>query len=102
LSGIIDYDDNGPIELGETISQREYNARRRRFPRSPAELAQLAGDVADVLAKAPEELRDLAERLKTQSVSEIARDTGVPRTTLYEAVRHLRRRFESAGLKEYL
>ncbi len=32
----------------------------------------------------------------------IARDMGVPRTTLNESVRRLRRRFESAGLKDYV
>jgi hypothetical protein len=59
-------------------------------------------DITEVVTKLPDELRDLAERLKTRSVSEIARDMGVPRTTLNESVRRLCRRFESAGLKDYL
>jgi DNA-directed RNA polymerase specialized sigma24 family protein len=102
LNVMIDVADEGPIELGETIGQRELDAQRGRYPRSDEELAQLVGDMADVMAKLPDELRDLAERLKTQTVSEIARDMGVPRTTLNESVRRLRRRFESAGLKDYV
>lgn len=89
-------------ELAETIGQRELDARRGRHPRSQEELAQLAQDMAEVIAKLPEELRDLAERMKTQSVAEIARDMGIPRTTLHESVRRLRQRFEKAGLKHYV
>jgi RNA polymerase sigma-70 factor (ECF subfamily) len=92
----------GPVELAETISRRELDARLGRNPRSDEELAQLACDIADVLATLPNDLQDLAERLKSETVSEIARDTGVPRTTLNESVRRLRRRFERAGLKDYL
>ncbi|MCX7428988.1 MAG: hypothetical protein NTW96_25600 [Planctomycetia bacterium] len=50
----------------------------------------------------PDRLRDLAERLKSQTISKIARDIGVPRTTLNESVRRLRQRFENGGLKDYL
>ena len=55
-----------------------------------------------VLDRLPPKLRDLAERLKGDSLSQIARDTGVPRTTLYESVRRLRQIFERAGLGKYL
>lgn len=89
-------------ELAQTIGQRELDARRGRHPRSDEELAQLAQDMAEVIVKLPEDLRDLAERLKTQSVSEIARAMGIPRTTLHDSVRRLRQRFENTGLKDYL
>jgi RNA polymerase sigma-70 factor (ECF subfamily) len=62
----------------------------------------LANDLADVLARLPEKLRDLAERLKHRSLSAVARDLGVPRTTLQRKVQHLRRFFENAGLRIYL
>ncbi len=94
--------DEGPTELTQTIGQRELDARRGRHPRSSDELAQLARDVAEVIGKLPAELRELAERLKSESVSDIARDMGVPRTTLNEIVRRLRRRFENGGLKDYM
>src|SRR5262249_50656524 len=102
LSVIIACRDNGTLELGETISQRDYDRRRQRCPKTEEELAELASDIAEVLAKVPAELRELAEQLKSRSLSEIARDRSVPRTTLYRAVRQLRRRFESPGLRRYL
>jgi transposase-like protein len=40
--------------------------------------------------------------LKSHSIAEIARDLGVPRTTLNDTVRRLRQRFEQAGLRAYL
>ena len=91
-----------PTELAQTIGEREYNSRRRCEPRTNEELAQLAIDVANTMASLPDDLRELAEGLKTQSIAAIARAKGVPRTTLNESVRHLRKRFEKVGLREYL
>ena len=102
LHVMIEVTDDGPTELAGTIGEREHNARRCRHPRSEDDLAQLATDLADVVAAIPDELRDLAERLKTQSIAAIAREVGVPRTTLNDSVRHLRQRFEQAGLRDYL
>jgi RNA polymerase sigma-70 factor, ECF subfamily len=102
LNVVIGEEEEIPIELGDMISQRELDARRVCHPRSDEEVAMLVQDLADVMAKLPDELRGLAERLKSQTVSEIARDMGIPRTTLNESVRRLRRRFENAGLKAYL
>jgi RNA polymerase sigma-70 factor (ECF subfamily) len=94
--------DQGPSERATTIGQEEYDAWRGRSPRGNAELAQLAHDVAAVLAQLPAELRDLAERLQYQSLAQIARETGAPRTTLYTPLRQLRQRFEKARLQDYL
>lgn len=102
LNVTIEVTAEGITELAETIGDREYNARRCRDPRSAGELAQLASDLAKIVAALPEELRDLAERLKTESISAIARNVGVPRTTLNDKVRRLRQRFEQAGLRDYL
>lgn len=94
--------DEGPIELAQTIGQRELDERRHSHPRSDEALAQMVRDLADMMALLPNDLRELAERLKSQSVSEIARERGVPRTTLNDQVRLLRQRFENSGLKDYL
>jgi RNA polymerase sigma-70 factor (ECF subfamily) len=88
--------------LADTISNADYDHRRGRDPRSHDELAQLRSAVAEVLLNLPPKLRDLAEQLKTKSLSEIAREMGVPRTTLNERVRRLRLVFERAGLRDYL
>lgn len=99
---IADDEDEGPVELGDTVSRREQDARLGQAPRDEHDLAQLVLDMVEVIATLPSELRELAERLKTDSVSQVARDLGVPRTTLNGRVRELRRRFERAGLKDYL
>ena len=91
-----------PVPLSDAIGQREQNARRGRWPRSPEEQAQLACDVTAVLDRLPAELRDLAVRLLTQSPSQIARATGVPRSTVYSRMRRLRRFLERADLHGYL
>lgn len=102
LSTVVDHDDNGPIELGETIGQREQDARLGRASRDQYETADVAMDVTDVLPTLPAELRDLCERLKRKSITEVARDLNMPRGTLYESINKLRAHFEAAGLKDYL
>jgi DNA-directed RNA polymerase specialized sigma24 family protein len=76
--------------------------RRSPAARGDDELADLAADVADVLADLPPEERELAELLMGQSKAGAARALGVPRTTLYAAIGRLRARFERAGLRAYL
>lgn len=102
LHVLIEVTQDGPTELGETVGEREFNARRCSDPRGADDLAQLTSDLAEFVAALPAELRELAERLKTQSISAIAREVGVPRTTLNDTVRRLRQRFEQAGLRDYL
>jgi len=102
LSMIVDYDDNGPVELEETITDRELDSRLGRASKDPHESSDLAMDVSEVLAGLPPELRDLCERLKHASVSDVARELNVPRTTLYESIRKLRKHFADVGLKGYL
>ena len=69
---------------------------------SDPERIDLTSDVAEVMASLPAELRDFAERLKLQTVSQVAREMDVPRTTLLRWVDRLRRCFEDAGLRIYL
>jgi RNA polymerase sigma-70 factor (ECF subfamily) len=94
--------DEGPTDLAQTVGQDAYDARRQRAPRSPEELAQLDNDLADVLARLPPELRQLADELKVSSVAEAARVLGVARTTVYGRMRRLRQLFEDQGLRHYL
>jgi RNA polymerase sigma-70 factor (ECF subfamily) len=93
--------EEGPVELADTISPRHLESRLGRATREEHELAELAMDLSDVIAGLAPELRELAQRLKTDCLSQIARDLGVPRTTLADRVRKLRRCFEQAGLRDY-
>jgi RNA polymerase sigma factor (sigma-70 family) len=63
---------------------------------------QLKMDLATVISKLSPALRDLAERLMTNSIGEIARATGIPRTTLSSRKQRILERFKQAGLDDYL
>jgi RNA polymerase sigma-70 factor (ECF subfamily) len=90
----------------QSLDQGRENAGDSSEPIDPRpteqEALDLATDLAEVLAKLPDDLRALAERLKSQSLSQAARDLGVPRSTLQRQVQRLRRCFEDAGLRIYL
>ena len=102
LNEIVDNSEDGPIELAETISTSDHDKRLGRKLRSDTDLADMCLDVAVVIGSLPEKLLELAEYLKTDSISEISRRTGVPRTTLNERLKKLRQLFEDKSLQEYL
>jgi RNA polymerase sigma-70 factor (ECF subfamily) len=102
LSFLVDIGEASLVELAQLVTQGEYGTRLGINPRSDEERARLAFDVQELLPDLPAELRDLAEQLKTRSVSEIAREQGVPRTSLYAPLRRLRQHCEKVGLNKYL
>ena len=95
-------DDGRSVERVDTIDQEDYLLRTGAQSRPTEELSSLAIDVATVIDALPPELRELCRRLKAETVSEISRDTGVPRGTIYESIKKLREIFEDAGLRDYL
>jgi len=78
------------------------NAEMNRAGRSDLDSHLLVLDVHAVVAVLPEDLRDLAARLQTQSMAQAAREMGVARSVVYERVAELRRILERAGLRGYL
>ena len=98
----IDDGDGSTVARGETIGREELDRRLGRRRRSGQEEWEFAQDVAATLARLPEHLRRLCELLKTGSISEAAREMGVPRTTLNDHVKKLREIFEDAGSRGYL
>jgi len=102
LNAPIADNDGHPAELAELVGQREHDARQQRDPRSQQEHAELTNDVHTVIALLPDQLRELASRLQTMTVADIARETGMARSTINDRISELRRRFEKAGLREYL
>lgn len=55
-------------------------------------------DVATVLARLPPELQELAGRLMSESVTEVARSDGVPLSDIKRQVRQLREAFAAADV----
>ncbi len=103
LSLMVTLPDGGSTELSQLIGEDDRNRRLGRESRlSEQDLMDLQIDLAEEIAKLPEQWRHLLERRQTQSMSEIARDLGVPRTTLNDWMRHIRSRFEEVGLDKYL
>lgn len=70
--------------------------------RRAEELGDLRVDLGKTLDDLPTDLRALCGRLQISTVSEISRETGVPRGTVYEGVAKLRSRFERADLARYI
>jgi RNA polymerase sigma-70 factor (ECF subfamily) len=91
--------DGKRAERGDTVDQNEACRRTGRSSRSTEDLAN---DLSAAVSNLPPDLRDLCRRLMNQNLTEAAQDAGIPRGTLYESIQVLRRRFEKAGLKEYL
>ena len=92
----------GAVELAQNVSEDELAARLGRKRRSAEDLANLALDIAAVIAAMPKEWQELAERRKTQSMQEISDALGIPRTMLNETMQLITARFKRAGLREYL
>lgn len=89
--------DSAPV-LDQDTYRRETLAAANR----DEDLHALRQDLEKAIGDLPPDLRDLCARLLTSSVSEVSRETGVPRGTVYESIQKLRTRFERAGLAAYL
>jgi len=70
--------------------------------RSEDEQREMTLDVETVLAGLSDDERALCELIKTESISEAARQLGIPQTTAASKVKRLRRVFREAGLEDYL
>jgi RNA polymerase sigma-70 factor (ECF subfamily) len=102
INVIVETEEDGPTERASIVGRNEYDARRGIRSRDEHELIDLVNDIDAVLASLPDNLRRMAEGLKTKPQAEVARDMGVPPTTLNSWMRHLRERLEGAGLRDFL
>lgn len=87
---------------GDLLGQDAYDLPMGKHIRPEVERIDMRLDVSLALSGLPPDLKALAERLHTQSITEASRDLGVPRSTLYGARARLRRIFEDKGLRDYL
>lgn len=94
---------DGPMQLAGEVSDHEVPSRRSHVKRTSQELVELLHDAAECLADLTEDKhREFCERLKRDSISQVARDMDIPRTTAHGWVAKLRRQFEERGLRDYL
>ncbi|OGQ94899.1 MAG: hypothetical protein A2284_18825 [Deltaproteobacteria bacterium RIFOXYA12_FULL_61_11] len=92
----------GSGDTPPVLDQDSYRRETLDAARQDEGLRDLRRDMARTIAELSPDLRELCLRLLTSTVSEVSRETGVPRGTLYESVQKLRSRFERAGLAAYL
>jgi RNA polymerase sigma-70 factor (ECF subfamily) len=103
LDAEVDGQDGEPLGLDEVLSQDAFDDEVGRHDRPRSERLDLRIDLTLALDELPDDLRELARRLQTRTMAEIARELGVPRSTLYEkGMARLRKIFEDKGLREYL
>lgn len=102
LNDSLDDGEGGCVERVETIDQDDPPLSIGAIARASSELGDLSLDLRDALENLPPELRDLCLRLTTDTVSELSRDRGIPRATIYEGIKKIRKIFEERGLGEYL
>jgi RNA polymerase sigma factor (sigma-70 family) len=103
LSSVIQDPFEGATELSQTIGENELDRRLERKPRlSPTDRVALLHDLQKVMATLTSKQADLVERLKTQSLAQIATELGIPRSTLGSRLAVIREKLREAGLQEYL
>ena len=103
LNEEIDTGEDEPVQRLTTISQDDQDIRTGKYARPAEERAHLQLDMDSVLDGLTPELRQVAEMLQTKSVSQVARELGIPRRTFREKhLVQLREVFAAKGMDDYL
>ncbi|MBX3433291.1 MAG: sigma-70 family RNA polymerase sigma factor [Pirellulales bacterium] len=103
LHVVIGSHEGEPVTIADTVTVHNASAQRADRHRTESDYVEVQVDVTESIATLSEAtLRELCERLKHDSVSKVARDMGIPRTTLNSWITKLRSRFENRGLREYV
>jgi RNA polymerase sigma factor (sigma-70 family) len=90
-----------PDSLHETLSVDDYLRRTRGTVRSEEERRDLALDLRRFVGLLPPELRVVCLLLIDRNVCDLANVVGLPRSTLRDLVKQLRRLGERSELREY-
>jgi len=97
LNEQIDDGDGHAMELVDTVDQEQYLRRIGGGFITEADRRDLRLDLAEIAAGLPPELRSLCDRLRFETVTEISKTTGVPRPTIYDALKRIKARLREAG-----
>ena len=102
LNDVLIWSDGEIVERIDAYDIEEYLKRTGRLSRTFEDRMDISIDLEIVIASLSPEMRTLCERLKSENVAEISRDSGIPRVTLYNRIKKLRKLLEASGLSEYL
>jgi RNA polymerase sigma-70 factor (ECF subfamily) len=87
-------------DLVQTVDEAACHRRTGITSFPERERLDMKLDVETALRDLPEDLRRLCKLLQSKTVTEISRETGIPRPTLYDAMERVKERFQKAGLKK--
>ncbi|MBF0296932.1 MAG: sigma-70 family RNA polymerase sigma factor [Magnetococcales bacterium] len=90
--------DGNPVERIDTISDSQ-SPWQMQVP-SWHEAIELRTDISRLLGRLPPSLRNIAERLKETTVSELSASAGIPRHRLYDALGKIRNRLTQTGSRK--
>lgn len=100
LNQLVKHDDSEPFsEYIDLITDPQNELRNDP---GPEDAYCFDIDLKRVFYSLPDDLLDFARRLRVKNLSEIALDLGVPRTTLYTKLKHLRSHFSAFHMEDYL
>lgn len=102
LNEQVEFEEGESAERSELVSEDDYLQRTKRKSAPAQKTTELAIDLDVFLTKLPEELRSLCDLLAEETLTEISNRTRVPRSTLYESIKQLRRLLKKAGFDDYL
>ena len=88
------------LTLADTTSR---DARQCEPSLDGLDLDELQAAIQRLIDAAPARTQELVKRMRLQQpIAMAAREMGVPRTTLNDDIRRLRRQFEDVGLRDFL
>ena len=99
LNTLVTDSDGNLVQRAQTIGPDDRDRLTCEETPDATQISDLRLDLEQVCLSP--ELRAVCEGLKTQTVSELARELGIPRQTLVDRARKLRAIFAEHGLQEY-
>lgn len=91
-------DDDKPVEMASNLQENQTPGQRGRDCRTEQELAELRIDLNACIGQLDDpRFREFCERLKRDSISQVASDMGVPRTTVNAWLVKIREQFQERG-----
>ena len=93
-------DEEGRRSLGDLLDERDGRRRRGADAPSERERADLAADTEAAIADMPSLHQEIARRLVDATETAIARELGISRRQVRNAVDAIRQRFDEVGLSE--
>lgn len=102
LNESVEDGDGNRISHIETINQDNYFLKMGKYSRPLEELGELSIDIEQVLAELPPDLSNLCEQLiQGWTVTDISRNAGISRETVYKSIKKLREMLNFTGFEDY-